>query len=125
MRRYKLLGSIIKYIFRKIHHWPVEKADILIHSFALDHQDGGAFHVAVVGPFLEIVGGRDLYPEIEIISRLAHFLDQEADPGQMRENNMNAFNTVQMTLERMFFFVFDMLFKLFFIRCSCIVSCNK
>lgn len=90
-----------------------------------DHQDGGAFHVAVVGPFLEIVGGRDLYPEIEIISRLAHFLDQEADPGQMRENNMNAFNTVQMTLERMFFFVFDMLFKLFFIRCSCIVSCNK
>lgn len=69
-----------------------------------DLQGGGAFHVAVAGPFLEIVGEKDLCPEKGTINHHAHFLDQEAVPGQTRGSNVAAaFNCVQMILERFCF----------------------
>lgn len=61
-----------------------------------DLQGEGAFPVAVAGPFLEIVEERDLCPEKGTTNHHVHFLDQEAGPGQTRENNMAAFNCVQM-----------------------------
>ncbi|CAJ0963060.1 unnamed protein product [Ranitomeya imitator] len=81
-----------------------------------DLRDEGAFHVAVVGHSLEIAGGKGLCPEIEIISCHVHFLDQGADPGQMKENNciQPCTDYIGKDLFFFFFFVFDMLFKPFF-----------